>query len=213
VSRGLSARIAAGIVRSVVVAGLLVAAAGGVAALRIWQHGSLDEERPADAIVVLGAAQYDGRPSPVFRARLDHAISLYQAGVAPNLVVTGGKRPGDRTTEAAVARRYAIERGVPAEAIFGEDEARNTLDSLRGVGRAMHDRGLSSAVFVSDPTHMLRVVRIASDLGLEAYSSPTRTSPVQVDPVRVARATIHELGALAVYLVTGVGATADIAGD
>ena len=212
-SRGLSARIAGGIVRSVVVAGLLVAAAGGFASLRIWQQGQVDEERPADAIVVLGAAQYDGRPSPVFRARLDHAISLYREGVAPNLVVTGGKRPGDRTTEAAVARRYAIDHGVPAEAIFGEDEARNTLDSLRAVGRAMHDRGLSSAVFVSDPTHMLRVVRIASDLGLEAYSSPTRTSPVQVDPVRLARATIHELGALAVYLVTGGGATADIAGD
>ena len=212
-SRGLSARIAGGIVRSVVVAGLLVAAAGGFASLRIWQQGQVDEERPADAIVVLGAAQYDGRPSPVFRARLDHAISLYRAGVAPNLVVTGGKRPGDRTTEAAVARRYAIDHGVPAEAIFGEDEARNTLDSLRAVGRAMHERGLSSAVFVSDPTHMLRVVRIASDLGLEAYSSPTRTSPVQVDPVRLARATIHELGALAVYLVTGGGATADIAGD
>jgi uncharacterized SAM-binding protein YcdF (DUF218 family) len=199
--------------RSVVVAGLLVAAAGGFASLRIWQQGQVDEERPADAIVVLGAAQYDGRPSPVFRARLDHAISLYRAGVAPHLIVTGGKRPGDRTTEAAVARRYAIDHGVPAEAIFGEDEARNTLDSLRAVGRAMHDRGLSSAVFVSDPTHMLRVVRIASDLGLEAYSSPTRTSPVQVDPVRVARATIHELGALAVYLVTGGGATAGIAGD
>ena len=212
-SRGLSARFAGGIVRSVVVAGLLVAAAGGLASLRIWQQGQVDEERPADAIVVLGAAQYDGRPSPVFRARLDHAISLYRAGVAPKLVVTGGKRPGDRTTEAAVARRYAIDHGVPAEAIFGEDEARNTLDSLRAVGRAMHDRGLSSAVFVSDPTHMLRVVRIASDLGLEAYSSPTRTSPIQVDPVRVARATIHELGALAVYLVTGGGAAADIAGD
>jgi len=213
VSRGLSARIAGGIVRSVVVAGLLVAAAGGFASLRIWQQGQVDEERPADAIVVLGAAQYDGRPSPVFRARLDHAISLYRAGVAPNLVVTGGKQPGDRTTEAAVARRYAIDHGVPAEAIFGEDEARNTLDSLRGVRGAMRDRGLSSAVFVSDPTHMLRVVRIASDLGLEAYSSPTRTSPIQVDPVLAARATIHELGALAVYLVTGGGSVTDVAAD
>ena len=212
-SRGLSGRIAGGIVRSLVVAGVLAAAAGGFAALRIWQQGALDEGRPADAIVVLGAAQYDGRPSPVFQARLDHAISLYRAGVAPYLVVTGGQRPGDRTTEAAVARRYAIDHGVPADAIFGEDEARNTLDSLRAVGRAMHDRGLSSAVFVSDPTHMLRVVRIAGDLGLEAYSSPTRTSPIQVDPFRVARATIHELGALAVYLVTGGGTTTDVAAD
>ena len=212
-SRGLSARVAGGIVRSVVVTGLLVGVAGGFAAFRIWQQGALDEERPADAIVVLGAAQYDGRPSPVFRARLDHAISLYRAGVAPNLVVTGGKRPGDRTTEAAAARRYAIDHGVPPQAIFGEDDARNTLDSLRAVRSAMHDRGLRTAVFVSDPTHMLRVVRIASDLGLEAYSSPTRTSPVQLDPVRVARATIHELGALAVYLITGGGGTTDTADD
>jgi uncharacterized SAM-binding protein YcdF (DUF218 family) len=209
VSRGLTERIAGRIVRSAVVAGLVVAAVGGFAALRIWQQGEVDEERPADAIVVLGAAQYDGRPSPVFRARLDHAISLYRAGVAPHLVVTGGKQPGDRTTEAAVARRYAIDHGVPAEAIFGEDAARNTLDSLRAVREAMADRGLRSAVFVSDPTHMLRVVRIATDLGLQAYSSPTRTSPIQVDPLWRARATIHELGALAVYLVTGGIATPD----
>jgi uncharacterized SAM-binding protein YcdF (DUF218 family) len=190
----------------------VVAAVGGFAALRIWQQGEIDDERPADAIVVLGAAQYDGRPSPVFRARLDHAIALFQAGVAPHLVVTGGKQPGDRTTEAAVARRYAIDHGVPSDAIFGEDEARNTLESLHAVRREMHDRGLQSAVFVSDPTHMLRVIRIATDLGLEAYSSPTRTSPVQVDLVGRIRATVHELGALAVYLVTG-GRTASGTAD
>ena len=201
--RGLTARVASLLVRLLVVSGLAVALVAGVAALRIWQEGERDDQRPVDAIVVLGAAQYDGRPSPVFEARLAHAVDLYEAGLAPALVVTGGKLPGDRTTEAAVARQYAISRGVPASAIFGEDEAHNTLDSLRAVAAEMETRGLTTAVFVSDPTHMLRVLRIASDLGIEAYGSPTPTSPVQSDLGRRVRATVHELGALAVYFATG----------
>ena len=107
--RGLSARIAGWIVRSVVVAGLLVAVAGGFAALRIWQQGTLDEERPADAIVVLGAAQFSGQPGGVFEARLQHAVDLWKEGLAPYLIVTGGKLPGDRTTEAATARAWAVQ--------------------------------------------------------------------------------------------------------
>jgi vancomycin permeability regulator SanA len=96
------------IIRIVLVGGIAAAATVGYAALRIWEQGERDERRPADAIVVMGAAQYDGRPSPVFAARIDHAIDLYRAGVAPRLVVTGGKAEGDRTTEAATARAYAI---------------------------------------------------------------------------------------------------------
>jgi uncharacterized SAM-binding protein YcdF (DUF218 family) len=203
VSRGLIARSASILVRAVIVAGLAAAVVGAFAVVRIWQQGGADEERPADAIVVLGAAQYDGRPSPVFSARLDHAVALYRAGVAPWFVVTGGKQAGDRTTEAAVARRYAIAHGVPASAIFGEDEAHNTLDSLRAVTGQLEERGLRSAVLVSDPTHMYRVLRIADDLGLHAYGSPTRTSPVDANVERWLRATAHELGALAVYFATG----------
>ena len=202
VSRGLIARSASILVRVTVIAGLAAALVGALAVARIWQQGDTDEERPADAIVVLGAAQYDGRPSPVFEARLEHAVALYRAGVAPRFVVTGGKRAGDRTTEAAVARDYAIAHGVPAAAIFGEDEAHNTLDSLRAVAGELDRRGLRSAVLVSDPTHMYRVLRIATDLGLEAFGSPTRTSPVDADLERRLRATTHELGALLVYLVT-----------
>ena len=128
--------------RLFLVAGLAVAVAAGVATFRIWQQGDRDEQRPADAIVVLGAAQYDGRPSPVFEARLDHAVDLWQRGHrAEAFVVTGGKLPGDRTTEAAVARQYAIAHGVPAAAIFGEDEAHNTLDSLRAVAAELRGRG------------------------------------------------------------------------
>jgi uncharacterized SAM-binding protein YcdF (DUF218 family) len=190
-------------VRLILLGGLAVAIAAGAATFQIWRQGASDEQRPADAIVVLGAAQYDGRPSPVFEARLQHAVALYKAGLADAFVVTGGKLPGDRTTEAAVAREYAIAHGVPATAIFGEDEAHNTLTSLTAVAAAMEQRGMTTAIFVSDPTHMLRVLRIADDLGIDAYGSPTTTSPVASDPVRRAQATVHELGALAVYFLTG----------
>jgi uncharacterized SAM-binding protein YcdF (DUF218 family) len=195
--------------RLVVAGGLAVILAGGFATARIWQQGATDERRPVDAIVVLGAAQYDGRPSPVFEARLEHAVALWKDGIAPWLVVTGGKLPADRTTEAAVAREYAIAHGVPPEAIFGEDEAHNTLVSLTGVAVQMRARGLRTAVVVSDPTHMLRALRIAGDLGLEAWGSPTTTSPIAGDPIGTVRATLHELGALGVYFITGGAPTVE----
>jgi uncharacterized SAM-binding protein YcdF (DUF218 family) len=173
------------------------------ATFRIWQQGDQDEQRPADAIVVLGAAQYAGRPSPVFEARLAHAVALYHEGLAKAFVVTGGKIPGDITTEAAVARQYAIDHGVPAASIIGEDQARNTLGSMRSVAALLEDHGLHSALFVSDPTHMLRVLRMAADLGIEGYGSPAADSPTMVDLSSRAQATFHELGALGVYFVTG----------
>ena len=176
---------------------------GGWLTYRIWDAGVHDDAGPTDAIVVLGAAQYNGRPSPVFRARLDHAIALYVEGIAPRLIVTGGKAAGDRTTEAAAARTYAIAAGVPESAILEEDRGRNTLESMRAVGKILHDRGLSSAVFVSDRTHMLRVLKLARDQGIAATGSPTTTSPTDTSLDRRVDATIHELGALALYFVTG----------
>ena len=189
--------------RLLVAGAVAVTLVTGFATVRIWQQGERDERRPVDAIIVLGAAQYNGTASPVFAARLDHAVAMWNLGLAGAFVVTGGKIPGDRNTEAGVARAYAIDRGVPADAIFGEDQGRNTLSSLRSVAAMMKERGLRSALFVSDPTHMLRVLRIAEDLGIEAYGSPTRTSPVQKDPALRLQATIHELGALAVYFLAG----------
>lgn len=183
-----------------VLGGALVA---GLVTFRIWQQGSRDERRTADAIVVLGAAQYDGRPSPVFEARLAHAVDLYQAGIAPVLIVTGGKAQGDRTTEAAAARAYAIGRGVPESAILSEDTGRTTLESLRAVAVLLRHEGLETAVFVSDRTHMLRVLRIATDEGIEAWGSPTTTSPIDLDPSRQVRATVRELGALTLYFLGG----------
>jgi len=191
------------VVRLAIAGTVTVALAAGYAAFRVIQQGDRDEQRVADAIVVLGAAQYDGRPSPVFKARLEHAVGLYEAGVAPLLVVTGGKATGDRTTEAAVAREYAEAHDVPASAIIGEDQGRNTLESLTGVAELLKERDVRRVVFVSDRLHMLRVLRIAEDLGIEAYGSPTATSPTDEGTKPRVEALVHELGALAAYFVTG----------
>jgi len=189
------------VVLGLVVLGLVVLT--GYATFRVWTQGQRDEQRPADAIVVMGAAQYDGRPSPVFAARLEHAVELYRAGVAPHLIVTGGKQEGDRTTEAASARAYAIAHGVPGAAIMMEDKSRTTLESIRGVRGLLHDEGLADAVFVSDRPHMLRVLRMAADEGITAYGSPTTTSPIEGDTLKGMDAVLHELGALAQYFLFG----------
>jgi uncharacterized SAM-binding protein YcdF (DUF218 family) len=183
-----------------VVGGLIV---GGYATYRIWDQGERDERRPADAIVVLGAAQYDGRPSPVYRARLEHGIRLWQEEWAPLLVVTGGKREGDRTTEAAVGREFAVDLGVPDASILSEDHGRNTVESLRAVAALLRENDIDEAIFVSDPSHMLRVLRIARDEGIVAWGSPTRQSPREKDLGRRLDATVHELGALTLYFLGG----------
>jgi len=177
----------------------------GYTSYRIWDQGGRDEARPAEAIVVLGAAQYNGTPSPLFQARLAHAVKLYEDGIAPVFIVTGGKLPDDRTTEAAAARAYALGHGVPADAILVEDRSRTTLEQLRTVAEMLRERGLHSAVLVSDRTHMLRSLRIARDQGIDAYGSPTTTSPVENDLVGQVRATGHEVGALALYFLAGTG--------
>jgi uncharacterized SAM-binding protein YcdF (DUF218 family) len=173
---------------------------------RIWDQGSRDGSHSADAIVVLGAAQYNGRPSPLLQARLDHAIQLYRDGIAPILIVTGGKgRDDDVTTEAEAAEAYAVANGVPEAAILIEDRGKNTLESLRSVGSMLRERDLRAAVFVSDRSHMLRVLRMARDQGLTAYSSPTTTSPTESSVVEQVKDTVHEIGGLGLYFLTGTG--------
>jgi uncharacterized SAM-binding protein YcdF (DUF218 family) len=180
-----------------------VALAAGYTTYRVWAQGQKDEERPADAIVVMGAAQYDGRPSPIFAARLNQGVKLFLSGDAPRLVMTGGKAAGDRTTEAAVGRAYAIELGVPPSAILVEDQSRTTLESVRAVAALLKANGASTALFVSDRPHMLRVLRMAADAGITAWGSPTRTSPIESDLGGRVDATVHELGALAYYFLVG----------
>ncbi|HUF26723.1 MAG TPA: YdcF family protein [Gemmatimonadaceae bacterium] len=155
---------------------LLAGWAAAAASVVVW--GARDEARPASAIVVLGAAQYAGRPSPVFKARLDHGIELWQGGMAPYLILTGGTGIGDTTSEAAVGRRYAIRMGVPDSAIRLDSVGRTTSESLREVSQLMDALPDRSVVLVSDPFHSLRASILARRLGLKPYSSPTRTSPI-----------------------------------
>ena len=145
---------------------------------QVHATGRSDQARPADAIVVMGAAQYDGRPSPQLAARLDHAADLWTVGVAPVMVVTGGNQPGDRFTEAEASADYLVERGVPMESILQEAAGRSSYGSLKTVAALLHQRGLLRVVVVTDPFHSLRARLIAQELGLVAYVSPTRTSPV-----------------------------------
>jgi uncharacterized SAM-binding protein YcdF (DUF218 family) len=140
--------------------------------------GRRDEARPADALVVLGAAQYEGRPSPVLRARLDHALDLYRRGLAPVVIVTGGVGVGDTTSEARVSRNYLAKHGVPASAIMMESRGLTTSQSLHTVRTMVNGLPGRSVLLVSDPFHMLRLSILASRLGMQPFTSPTRTSPI-----------------------------------
>jgi uncharacterized SAM-binding protein YcdF (DUF218 family) len=149
-----------------------------ISAVAVLVWSSRDEARPAQAIVVLGAAQYAGKPSPVLRARLDHALDLWNRHLASLLILTGGTGSGDITSEAAVGRNYAKKHGVPDSAIVVENEGRTTSESMRAVAGMLEVRGLQSALLVSDPFHMLRLRILARRFGFTPYTSPTRTSPI-----------------------------------
>ncbi len=138
-----------------------------------------DQAAPADAIVVLGAAQYDGRPSPVLKARLDHAVELYRRDLANLLIVTGGVGVGDTVSEAQVGRRYAIDAGIPGDRILLESSGVSSVESMAGVADLLEDRDLGSVILVSDPFHMLRLELLARHYNLEAHSSPTNSSPIE----------------------------------
>jgi uncharacterized SAM-binding protein YcdF (DUF218 family) len=138
----------------------------------------LDQRRSADVIVVLGAAQYNGRPSPVLKARLDHAVDLFRAGLAPAVVVTGGIGTGDQVSEATVGHRYLRAMAVPDSAIVVRPDGRTTDASMRSVADWMHERDLGRALLVSDPFHMARLRIEAHRAQLTAFTSPTRTSPI-----------------------------------
>ncbi len=144
----------------------------------IHVQSARDEATPADAIVVLGTAQWNGRPSPVLRARLDHALALYQQGVAPLLITTGGNGLDQRFSEGGVGQAYVVAHGVPAAAALAEEEGATSWESLRNVTGLLHARGLRRIVLVSDPFHMMRLKLMARELGLEPFASPTRSSPI-----------------------------------
>jgi uncharacterized SAM-binding protein YcdF (DUF218 family) len=186
------------VVGAVLVAAFLICGT----AFRVWYVARADDRREVDAVVVLGAAQYDGEPSSVFAARLRHAEALYEDGLAPRIVTVGGSRAGDAYTEAEAGRRYLIGRGVPASAVIAVGEGSDTLGSLRAVDARAQQDGWDSALVVSDPWHSLRARTMARDSGLQAWTSPTRSGPVVQTRETQARYIVRETAALLYYTIT-----------
>lgn len=178
----LSGLIARLIALVVVVAVLFV----GTVAVRIWWTARSDDRRPSDAIVVLGASQLDGTPSTIFRNRLNHARALYDQGVAPRIVTTGGRQPDDRYTEGEAGRNWLLAEGVPPDAVVAVGEGRDTVTSLEAAEVVFEEQGWTTAVIVTDPWHSFRSRAIARDVGMDAVTSPTRSGPaVQTREVQV----------------------------
>ncbi|MGP4027791.1 YdcF family protein [Actinomadura sp. 3N407] len=171
---------------------------------RIWHQARQDERPRSDAIIVLGAAQYNGVPSPTLKWRLQHALNLYRDGVAPAIVTVGGKAPGDNYTEAGAGRTWLIQKGgVPAGKVFAVPVGRDTLESMRAVGKEFDRHHWSSAVIVTDPWHGLRSKKMAGDNGIEAAASPTRSGPsVQTRETQL-HYIIRETGAYLSYVLLG----------
>ena len=179
--------------RRLIVATLALAALGWIASVSaVVLTGRLDSRRASDAIVVLGAAQWAGRPSPVLRARLDHGAALWRERVAPLLLLTGGVGDGDTISEAEVGRRYLVAKGIPASAILVERTGRTTGQSVRSAAAILRGEGLRRVVLVSDPFHALRLRILAARHGLDAATSPTRTSPIARNAVTEWRYVLSE---------------------
>lgn len=174
-------------------------------AVAVWRTAHTDEASRvgrADIIAVLGAAEYNGTPSPTFEGRLQQAQILFEKGFAPRVIVLGGSQPGDRTTEAEAGRDWLIARGLPEAAVIAEPKGRSTLESLTAAAAYMREHGLRSAFLVSDPWHNLRIRRMARDLGIEAYVSATWHSAARSQSKRLSGYT-RETFAYLYYRVFG----------
>ncbi len=163
---------------------ILLAAGALALCVRLWLvsrdiqlQSAVDEARSADIILVLGAAEYRGRPSPVFKARLDHALALYRVGLAPRILTTGGAGGDPQYTEGGVGRAYLVSHGVPSEAIVVEPEASSTAQSTAAAAEIMHRMGLGACILVSDGYHIFRAKRMLRDLGIRVYGSPRPSAP------------------------------------
>ncbi|MER6768087.1 YdcF family protein [Amycolatopsis sp. NPDC000673] len=179
----------------------LVAVVGGTA-FRVWQVARENDRTPADAIVVLGAAQYNGKPSEIFTARLEKARQLYAEGVSKTVITAGGKKTRDNFTEATAGARWLIKHGVPQAATLPVGEGNDTLRSLRAVADQVKAHGWRSVVLVSDPWHSYRSRTMSEDLGLEAWTAPTHSGPIVQERSTQVRYIFRETGALLFYELT-----------
>lgn len=171
----------------------------GATLLQIWYSATRDEAQPVDAIVVLGAAQWAGRPSPVLRARLNHAIELYEQGYAPLLITTGGYGRDPNFSEGGVGAAYAEQQGVPRAAILSEEAGETTWESMLGVAALARENGVQRILVVSDPFHIARGETMAEALGMEAFGSPTRSSPISRRPFVETVYVLREVVSLTVH--------------
>lgn len=203
-------RIRRRVAATVLAAALLCVGYFLVSLLQVWSTGRADDGGQVDAIVVMGAAQYDGRPSPQLAARLDHALDVWESGAAPLVVVTGGNIPGDRFTEAEASAVYLEDRGVPAESILMENAGSNSYESLESVADLLAERGLDQVLIVSDPYHALRSQLIAGEVGLDATVSSTDTSVVT--GFESLRRHVQEAGGVAVGRIIGFDRLTEVAG-
>ena len=180
------------LVRLVYAVALLLVAVWASFVVAIIDAGRLDQAFNADAIIVLGAAQYEGRPSPVLKARLDHAAALWNRGLAPRMIVTGGRGVGDTTSEAAVGMRYLVQHGVPLDSISMDTEGLTTSESMVAARRVLNSKSYPTVLIVSDPFHMLRLAILARRLHMVPLLSPTRTSPISTRPGQQLRYVLAE---------------------
>jgi uncharacterized SAM-binding protein YcdF (DUF218 family) len=172
---------------------------GSLIAAIYWQART-DQTRPVEAIVVLGAAQYDGRPTPVLQARLDKVVAVYTSGVATWIVVTGGRQEGDRFTEAESSRNYLVAHGVPERAILLENEGRSSWESMQGAGRILAARGVKRILLVSDGFHLFRLKLMARHLGFTAFGAPATGSPIHRDSSLELDYVVREAGGVIDFL-------------
>ncbi|MPZ64659.1 MAG: YdcF family protein [Pseudonocardiaceae bacterium] len=186
------------VIGAVLIAALVVAGT----LFRVWQVARTDDRSPADMIVVLGAAQYNGEPSPVLSSRLDHAARLWRTDVAPVIVTVGGRQAGDSYTEGEAGRNYLLSYGIPDEAVVAILEGSDTQRSVMATADVAQREGWDSAVIVSDPWHSLRTRTMARDTGLDVTVSPTRSGPKVATREIQGRSIVYETAAMLYYRVT-----------
>jgi uncharacterized SAM-binding protein YcdF (DUF218 family) len=204
-NRRYAIRLLAGFLRGLIVIAVTLLALLGLVCALIVVQGRRDEAQQVGAgqvgaALVLGAAQWNGDPSPVLRARLDHALELYRRGQVRQIILTGGVGSGDTTSEAAAGKQYLIDRGMAADALLLEEQGTTTWESLRNAAPLARTNRIGAVLLVSDPFHMLRSIKMARDLGLIAYGSPTRSSPIAAGSAEETRYILREAWAYMVYL-------------
>ncbi len=168
---------------------------------KVYSQSNIDEAQNVDAIVVLGASQWNGKPSPVFKARLDQALVLYNKNLASNIILTGGIGKGEVISESLVGKNYLMEKGINDQNIFIEEISHTSLQNLKEVVKILKEQNLKSVILVSDGFHMMRLKKMTKDLGIEYYASPAKASPIKQNGLTEFKYAIRESLVYLMYLL------------